>query len=55
MSLLDVFVIMLIIILFPTAVLSLAGIFFAFVTMWEDRKREKDMKRRREAWRKDRK
>ena len=55
MSLLDVFVIIVIIILVPTAVLSLAVVFVSFQAMWEDHKREKDMKKRREAWRKDRK
>ena len=52
---LDVFVTMLIIIFFPAAVLSLAVIFVAFVTMWEDHKRDKARKKRYEAWRKDRK
>ncbi len=55
MSLWDILAVVLIVILAPAAALSLAVTFVAFEAMLEDRKREKDMKKRREAWRKDRK
>lgn len=52
---LDVFVVMLIIILAPAAVLSLAVVFVAFEAMWEDHKRDKARKKRRETKWKDHK